>query len=505
MQFYEKLIFLLNLTQSTNRMLAHELQVDPSLISRLRTGTRGIPRNREHIKAMSSYFAKRCTTEYQRQALSGMLGIRQAFTMKKEQLSEILYHWLCGESDEIGRFIRTSESITVSAVTPGNTIPPLNATADNTAYYGNEGKRAAARAIYHHLLSLKKPCTIYIMADEADNWISEDYEFSQELQSWGMNLTSRGFHLCHIAPPAYPVDLAFDSLLRWIPFYMTGHATAYYYPRLRDNVYQRTLLVVPGNIAMFSNSLAHQTTGTAAIVTTDKRLIQACSVQFQDYLSLCRPMLNIYTEPESLRHCFTRFLSTEGARIQKVTTLSAETTPPELMYLCTGKFTRTGLKMLGSPYLHNMVQIEEHKDISEFIDIAYLASAQEVRNGNVPIILSYGKGSSPLCYTPETYVMHLKNILHIMDIYDNYHFVPIGKEMEKDGTILIKEGQRALLVHFAPLPNNAAISVFEIVQPEIVQLCREHLLRIAEHIGYAGVNRSKIISQIKKRISELQE
>ena len=77
--------------------------------------------------------------------------------------------------------------------------------------------------------------------------------------------------------------------------------------------------------------------------------------------------------------------------------------------------------------------------------------------------------------------------------------------MEKDGTILIKEGQRALLVHFAPLPNNAAISVFEIVQPEIVQLCREHLLRIAEHIGYAGVNRSKIISQIKKRISELQE
>ena len=82
MQFYEKLIFLLNLTQSTNRILAHELQVDPSLISRLRTGTRGIPRNREHIKAMSSYFAKRCTTEYQRQALSGMLGFRQAFTMK---------------------------------------------------------------------------------------------------------------------------------------------------------------------------------------------------------------------------------------------------------------------------------------------------------------------------------------------------------------------------------------------------------------------------------------
>ena len=112
MQFYEKLIFLQNLTQVTNRMLAHEIQVDPSQISRLRTGARGIPRNRDLIKAMSSYFAKRCNTEYQRQALSGMLGIKQALTLKKDQLSEILYYWLCGESAEVGRFIRTFESLT---------------------------------------------------------------------------------------------------------------------------------------------------------------------------------------------------------------------------------------------------------------------------------------------------------------------------------------------------------------------------------------------------------
>ena len=110
MQFYEKLIFLLNLTQVTNRTLARELKVDPSLISRLRTGARGVPKNKEHIKAMSSFFAKRCTTQYQKQALSGMLGIKQALTMKKELLTEVLYYWLCGETDEVGRFIRTFEA-----------------------------------------------------------------------------------------------------------------------------------------------------------------------------------------------------------------------------------------------------------------------------------------------------------------------------------------------------------------------------------------------------------
>ena len=49
MQFYEKLTFLMDLTQVSNRMLSQELQVDPSLISRLRRGNRRLPRNREHI------------------------------------------------------------------------------------------------------------------------------------------------------------------------------------------------------------------------------------------------------------------------------------------------------------------------------------------------------------------------------------------------------------------------------------------------------------------------
>ena len=48
-QFYEKLIFVMNLTQTTNRELALAAQVDPSIISRFRSGKRGIPRNLEPV------------------------------------------------------------------------------------------------------------------------------------------------------------------------------------------------------------------------------------------------------------------------------------------------------------------------------------------------------------------------------------------------------------------------------------------------------------------------
>ena len=70
MQFYEKLIFVMNLTQTTNRELALAAQVDPSIISRFRSGKRGLPRNLELLRSMSDFLAERCTGEYQRRALS---------------------------------------------------------------------------------------------------------------------------------------------------------------------------------------------------------------------------------------------------------------------------------------------------------------------------------------------------------------------------------------------------------------------------------------------------
>ena len=66
MQFSEKLIFLMNITQTSNKELAVELGVDRSLISLLRSGKRGVPKN---VKRMARVFAERSTADFQRYAL----------------------------------------------------------------------------------------------------------------------------------------------------------------------------------------------------------------------------------------------------------------------------------------------------------------------------------------------------------------------------------------------------------------------------------------------------
>ena len=52
--------------------------------------------------------------------------------------------------------------------------------------------------------------------------------------------------------------------------------------------------------------------------------------------------------------------------------------------------------------------------------MCYLASAKEIRSGTVPVASSSRNYCGQPYYTPETYCLHLKNILRLMEQYENY-------------------------------------------------------------------------------------
>lgn len=58
MPFSEKLSFLIHLAKTTNKELAAELSVDPSLISLMRTGKRKLFKNPAQTKKMASFFCQ---------------------------------------------------------------------------------------------------------------------------------------------------------------------------------------------------------------------------------------------------------------------------------------------------------------------------------------------------------------------------------------------------------------------------------------------------------------
>ena len=111
------------------------------------------------------YFARRCTTEYQRQALSQMLGIRQAFTMKRAVIRNSLLLALRGLLMRSGRFMQTFESLAIESRPEHSSVHPESFKCGKMwSYYGTDGKRAAAGPLPASAYP-GKPCDLYIPSE----------------------------------------------------------------------------------------------------------------------------------------------------------------------------------------------------------------------------------------------------------------------------------------------------------------------------------------------------
>ena len=171
--------------------------------------------------------------------------------------------------------MRSFESLTIKGVASNSTLEATTISRKgNFIHFGNEGKRAAVRSMYQHLLARQEPGTICILADETDDWLMEDYDFTSQMQVWLLDCIRRGCQICHIIPPIYSGDQILESLARWIPLYMTGKVKAYFYPHIRDRLYRHTIIMQPGQIAIASHSMAGEPTSYATMLTTDQMCIR---------------------------------------------------------------------------------------------------------------------------------------------------------------------------------------------------------------------------------------
>ena len=95
--------------------------------------------------------------------------------------------------------------------------------------------------------------------------------------------------------------------------------------------------------------------------------------------------------------------------------------------------------------------------------------------------------------------MHLRNILRLMEQYENYWFIPFRGEMRHDYNLFVNDSGLALI---ARLSRPALL--LELRRPEMVQACKENLLFMADKDGYDGLRRRKICKEIASLIRELQ-
>ena len=503
MQFSNKLNFLMNITNTSNKELAEGISVDRSLISLLRSGKRKTPRNHDHIRRMASFFARRCTADFQFHALAEMLEKPELRSgMSTELLVDHLYHWLLGDTSVLERVLENITSIPPVPDLPSEgplTYPPIQGEGQTQFFYGNAGKREATRYIINIAKQIDQRASIYFVSDVNLEWLFEDYQFMDELSAALTTIFQRGCTLYHIMPSLNFMNRYVESLRYWLPIYASGQAKVYYYPRLRDNLYRRSLILLPGLCVQATTSIGDET-DLITVTSTDRQLVNAFDTQFHQELALCRPALISHKDPDAFITCFRELLNDNSPVIHKISKPSPYTLPRELLDSYIQSTPDSIWKKTMEMNIENTELFEKKISQTSFIELCPLASAEEVRSGKVLFATSYAVQDGHPVYTPETYARHLEHILELMDNYDNYHFVPVKPTERQDYNLFASEAGLTLL-----LSNTPPAFMLEIRRPELSQACHEYLMRMADLVGYTGIRRSKIRMQINELIQELRD
>ena len=282
MQYFDKLNFLMNITQTSNKELAAALSVDRSLISLMRSGKRGLSRKGENIKRMARFFAQRVTAQYQRHALSEMLGKTALRSpMPIEALADYLEKWLVGDPGMVGGLIDGIESIPLQ-VEPLQSAAPIPELDSKTVFfYGEEGRQEVMRRMMQILRKTELPSSVLVVSDDNLEWLLSNYMLTRQLQSDLLELMNKGITFHQIMPAMNFINRYTEAMQFWLPMYATGQMKVYYYPRLRDNLYRRSIVIVPGRCVRISTAIGLGSSSDITMFSTDSELVKAFTVQFQ--------------------------------------------------------------------------------------------------------------------------------------------------------------------------------------------------------------------------------
>ena len=301
--FANRFDMLMNIAKVTNSQMGHAVNLNSSYIGRLRSGARPLPKKHAYLPGICHYLAEHIGNEVQIDVLFKTTGLQVGTSTTEDQLAAMLEHWLLTEEKEMGagaaagRFI---SGFTQISSTPMH-FPPIEGQEPLLAQYathlfGNEGKRRAVEQFFQLILQEKEPQTLLLFSEENMEWMYEDSQFAKRWAELFLKVLAQGNRVKIIHTVNRGMNEILEAVMKWVPIYMSGAIEPYYYPRLRDDLFQHTLFIAPKTAAIISLSVQQQTEGMLNEFITDKDAIAALVKQYERQFALCSPLMKIITQ-----------------------------------------------------------------------------------------------------------------------------------------------------------------------------------------------------------------
>jgi hypothetical protein len=474
MKFHEKLNLLMSLQNIPNNKLAKALSVDPSLISRWRSGTRDLTKHSEYVTGIATYFANQTSSK---ERLVEILDIPKTDLNDHALLTDRIWHWLSDDilpnTTMVNQFIERFNQMKASNLPPfkpellHNT--PSGKKLSVEVYYGNEGKRQSAIKFLTTIITQDKTCTLKLYSDDSMDWMLEDSDFCMKWSHLLSEVIRRGNRIIIIHTINRDTDEMNAAIDRWLPLYMTGAIEPYYYPSHEDTPFKHTLFLAPGIVGLTSMAMAT----SEQLLYRDSTILAALDVSFNAYLEHCRPLMKVFKmkELDNFQRLYKEFETQNGNTSILSKTLSLSTMPQEtFMEVLMPHFNGSHDSQLDAldyykertEAFYTNIQTSKHCEWLQLPDINQLIDKSFSYRGPLDWFIS----PKPT-FEPKHYVDHVSHVLKLMHQYKTYnvHLSPLS--IPDDLLIAFKQDVGVIICKvdhspiFLALNHMAMVNAFE--------------------------------------------
>lgn len=448
MRFLEKLALLMKLSHTTNQELSEAVHLDASYISRLRSGKRKLPAEPRFVEAMVSFFADKLTDEDSWPLLWNFISSDEPLTKDQNERFTMLLQWLVSHDEN-------SEDVSFSVEKIFSQIDrsPLSLSNLNDFryepklsqyYYGIEGKRQAVLVFLHLILKEKEPRTLYLFSEEDMRWMIDDPAYTAEARRLLLEVLSRGNRVVIVHQLSRKMNEMLEAVSNWIPIHITQQVSSYYYPKIRDDLFQETIFYAPEVVAVLSRSIKHHSEHNLNFLIRDPCALKSVEKDFNYYLEGCLPLMTSYnaqtSEPEQIFQRLKDFYRQEG-NTMIASPLPSFFTMPEYLLKKVAKQNDT-LDLMPFQKALKKIFINQVQDY-EVVEILSLPLPSYIKKENARVQLDF-----PHCrleYNREDLLNHMQEVLKYLQLYPNYR-VYLNYHVHFRLKILAKEQGQAMVI-----------------------------------------------------------
>lgn len=431
--FSKKLDLLMHVAEISNVQLANELHLDPSYISKLRNGKRTLPKQSDFLTNLSSYLSKQIKREYQKKAIEDIMQKEWSENLKESERN--IFNWLCEEKfsgNIVAKFLKQI-SMPVNAVASQESLVTKFEN-DEVYYFGVEGKRKAVLQFFNKIIASEDRYQLKLFSDEESSWLLEDPKFLQTWRRVFEEVLKKGNKITIVHNISRDLDELIESVVQWIPIYMTGAISPYYCPRKRDGIFQRTIFLAPELSAVISNSVCLDSDDMLNILVSDKDALNSIEQEYDKYLKICRPLMDIASTDYSnqYKRLYRKIKEYGGKTFYKSKIPNLATMPKELIKKLE-KENNVELMSLYKDARREMEDILEENEIHEILQIPISINSSD--NLIIPQSILWSKNILEI--NKDDLKSHYREILKLLKEYDNY-YVYLCDEVDENLNVLVR-------------------------------------------------------------------